>query len=99
MGALNIIISAFIFLIFILVFMQPVIILTDVAAGIINSNNPTTYGKDSTGATVDVGPALFGSDLIIGLMGLIGLAFLVGFIIWAARGGNNEYEEFNRGFS
>jgi ABC-type dipeptide/oligopeptide/nickel transport system permease subunit len=95
-GAINIIIGAFILVIFLLVFMQPVMILFDVAKSTIETNNTTHYGTDSDGNVVPVGDSIFGADLLLGLLAAIGLAFFVGFIIWAARGGRDPYDEFEQ---
>ena len=101
MGAINIIIGAFILVVFLLVFMQPVMILFDVAQDTFNAKNTTMYGTDSDGNVVAVGDALWGMDLTLGLIAAIGLAFVIGFIIWASKGGKDPYEEMidqQRGF-
>ena len=101
MGAINIIIGAFILVVFLLVFMQPVMILFDVAQDTFNTKNTTMYGTDSEGNVVAVGDALWGMDLTLGLIAAIGLAFVIGFIIWASKGGKDPYEEMidqQRGF-
>lgn len=73
--------------------MQPVLILVDTASDILGSNNTMKYGTDSDGNVVAVGNSFAGADLIIGLISAIGLAFVVGFIIWAGRGGNDAQEQ------
>lgn len=93
MGAINIIIGAFILVVFLLVFMQPILILFDVAQDTFNSSNKKMYGTDSDGNVVEVGDSLWGMDLTLGLIAMIGLAFVVGFIIWASKGGKDPYEE------
>lgn len=97
MGAINIIIGGFILLIFLLVFMQPVLILVDTASTTINSVNTTHKGTNSDGEIVDVGSSVWGADLLIGLLTAIGFAFFLGFVIWAGRGGKDPYEEFQGG--
>jgi hypothetical protein len=72
--------------------MQPILILLDVASTTFVSNNKVMQGTDSDGNVVDVGDSLFGYDITLALISCIGLAFLVGFIIWAANGGNS-YED------
>ena len=101
MGAINIIIGAFILVVFLLVFMQPVLILFDVAQNTFNAKNTTMYGTDSEGNVVAVGDALWGMDITLGFIAAIGLAFVIGFIIWASKGGKDPYEEMidqQRGF-
>ena len=101
MGSINIIIGAFILVVFLLVFMQPVMILFDVAQDTFNAKNTTMYGTDSEGNVVAVGDALWGMDLTLGSIAAIGLAFVIGFIIWASKGGKDPYEEMidqQRGF-
>jgi hypothetical protein len=93
MGALNIIISAFILVVFLLVLMQPILILWDVAQETFVQKNTTMYGTDSDGNVVAVGDGLFAMDLTLGILSLIGIAFVVGFILWAAKGGKSEVEE------
>ena len=93
MGALNIIFGGLILIVFLLVFMQPVLILVDTASDILGSNNTTKYGTDSEGNVVEVGNSFAGGDLTIGLISVIGLAFVVGFIIWAGRGGYDAQED------
>jgi hypothetical protein len=93
MGSLNIIFGGLILIVFLLVFMQPVIILVDTASDVLNSSNTTKYGTDSDGVVVEVGDSFFGVDLIVGLISAIGLAFVVGFIIWAGRGGRDPTED------
>jgi len=73
--------------------MQPVMILFDVAQDTFNAKNTTMYGTDSEGNVVAVGDALWGMDLTLGLIAAIGLAFVIGFIIWASKGGKDPYEE------
>jgi hypothetical protein len=101
MGAINILIGAGILVVFLLVFMQPILILYDVAADTFANKNTTMYGTDSDGNVVAVGDALWGMDITLALIAGIGLAFVVGFIIWASRGGKSPEEEFadqQRGF-
>jgi ABC-type Fe3+ transport system permease subunit len=93
MGAINIIIGAVMLLVFLLVFMQPILILFDTATTVFNTVNTTKYGTDSDGNVVEVGDSLFGMDLTLAFISAIGLAFLVGFIIWAARGGKDSVED------
>lgn len=77
--------------------MQPIIILVDTATSTFASSNKTMYGTDADGNVVAVGDGLFGMDITLALMSAIGLAFLIGFIIWAANGGKDPYEdELNR---
>ena len=87
MGAISVIVGAFIMLIFLLIFMQPVILLLDQATATFAEKNTTMYGTDSDGNVVPVGDSLFGMDITLGLIAFLGLAMLIGFIIWAARGG------------
>lgn len=94
MGALNILISAFILVIFLLVFMQPILILFDVAQSTFDSKNTTMQGRDSDGNVVSVGDGIWGMDLILGLISMIGIAFVIGFIIWASKGGKSPEEEY-----
>lgn len=97
MGAINIVIGSVILLFFLLVFMQPVLLLVDQAKTTIDSQNTTMYGTNSDGEIVEVGSSVWGADLLIGLLAAIGFAFFLGFIIWAGRGGKDPYEEFQGG--
>ncbi len=94
MGALNILISAFILIVVLLVVMQPVLILWDVAQTTFVAKNTTMYGTDSDGNVVAVGASLFGYDLTLGILSLIGIAFVTGFILWASKGGKSAEEEY-----
>lgn len=87
MGAISVIVGAFVMLIFLLIFMQPILILADVATTTFVAKNTTMQGTDSDGNIVDVGDSLWGMNITLGLIMAIGLAMLIGFIIWAARGG------------
>ncbi len=93
MNAINIIIGAVILIVVVLVLMQPMIILTDVLNDVITNKNTTKYGTDSEGNIVEVGESFFGGNISIALVGAIGLAIFVGFIIWAGRGGNDPMDE------
>jgi hypothetical protein len=97
MGALNIIIGAFIMLIFLLVFMQPLMIMVDTTSTTIDSVNTVKNGRDSNGTLVAVGQAIYAPSLVVGLLTAIGFAFFLGFVIWAARGGQDPYDNFRSG--
>lgn len=98
MGAFNIILSGVILFLFLLIIMQPLIILGDVARDLKVANNPVKYGTDSQGTVVPVGDSFFGLDFTTGLLAAIGLAMVVGFIVWASKGGRDQFEEFEGGF-
>lgn len=98
MGAVNILIGGFILVIFLLVFMQPVILLVDTASSVISEKNTTHQGTNSDGEIVDVGDSIWGADLLLGFLAAIGFAFFIGFVIWAGRGGKDPYEDFRGGF-
>lgn len=93
MGAINILLGGFTLIIFLLVFMQPVLILVDQASVSLNASNSVKYGTDSDGNVVEVGDSVWGLDFLIGLIAAIGFAFFLGFVIWAGRGGKDPYEE------
>jgi hypothetical protein len=89
MGFLEWFVGAFVLIIGVLVFMQPLSIMVDTASDVVESSNVTKYGTDIDGNVVEVGDSVFGVDLLFGFLGLIGLAFFVGFIIWSFKGANS----------
>lgn len=93
MGFLEWFVGAFVLIVGVLVFMQPLSIIISNASGVIESSNVVKYGTDVEGNVVPVGDSVFGLDLLLGLFGLIGLAFFVGFVIWSFKGatGGGEY--------
>lgn len=93
MGAVNLIIGGVILIFAVLIFAQPIFILNDQANSVISSKNTVMYGKNSDGIVVPVGNSIFGSDLLLGLLGLIGFCMFIGFIVWSSRGAPEPYED------
>lgn len=92
MNVINIVVGGFTLIVVLLVFMQPILIMNDTLTGIV-SGSTTKYGTDSDGNVVAVGESLFGGELILGLVALIGVAFVVGFLIWAGKGGESDVSQ------
>jgi hypothetical protein len=91
MGVINILLGAIVLIFGLVIFMQPILLLADVANTTISGNNPVHQGRNmETGAVEDVGQAIFAPDLVIALIFCIGIAFVIGFIIYAVRGGPDD---------
>ena len=92
MDVINIVVGGFTLIFVLLVVMQPIIIMNDTLTGIV-AGSTTKYGTDSDGNVVAVGSSLFGGELILGIVALIGVAFVIGFIIWAGKGGESDISQ------
>lgn len=86
MGFLEWLIGAFVLIVAVLVFMQPLSVLFNEADSVISNQNTVKRGTDSSGVVVEVGYSFWGADLILAFVGLLGLAMVVGFIIWSFKG-------------
>ena len=83
MGALKMGIGALIFLIAMIVMMQPIIAILDGTQSIRDTASTTMmYGTDSNGSVVPVGYANSAGDLTDLLLYGIGIFACIGFIIW-----------------
>lgn len=91
MGVINIVLGALILIFALVVFMQPISILGEQLNTTISGNNPVHYGKNlETGEVEAVGQAIFAPDLVVALVFWIGIAMVVGFIIYTIRGGPDD---------
>ncbi len=91
MGIINILLGALVLVIGLVIFMQPIGILQETANDVIGSNNSMKYGTNpETGLVEPVGQSIFAPDLVVGLIGFIGIAMVVGFIIYAVRGAPDD---------
>ena len=83
MGIFNMIVGTVIFIIAAIVIMQPVILILDATAPIMNTASGTTmYGTDASGQRVAVGSSNAGGDLTTMLLYAVGLFMVIGFIVW-----------------
>lgn len=96
MGALEILIAGFVVVITLVVFMQPVLFLNDEARDSLTVAGSTVkYGTDSEGNVVAVGSSSVLPDVTSVLLWSIGLAIVLGFVVWVVRygrGGAYDYE-------
>jgi hypothetical protein len=96
MGLLEIIIGAFVVILVLTIFMQPISLLNDEARDSVTGSGSTIkYGTDSDGNVVAVGPSSAFPDLVSALLWGIGLFIIIGFIIWIiryGRGGVYDYD-------
>jgi len=92
MGLLDILIGAFVVILVLVIFMQPVSFLNDEARDSLTSSGLTTkYGTDINGEVVAVGPSSALPDVTSALLWLIGPAIFGGFIVWVIRYGRGGY--------
>lgn len=83
MGVLKAVIGTIIFIIAVVVLMQPIITIIDATKPIIDTaSNTTMSGTNSQGQVVQVGAANTGGDLTTTLLYAIGLFMVIGFIVW-----------------
>lgn len=98
-GLLEIIIGVFVVILVLVAFMQPVSILTDLANDSINGAGSTPkFGTNSDGNIVEVGPSIALPDLTVGLLSIIGLVIIIGFIVWIIRFGRGGIQNEPDGF-
>jgi len=95
MGFLEILIGAFVVILVLTIFMQPISILNDTARDSLTGAGSTIkYGTDIDGNVVAVGTSSAIPDITTGLLWMIGIAILGGFIVWIIRyGRGGVYEE------
>ncbi len=87
-GLLEILIGSFVVILVLVVFMQPIVTLTDLASDTLNGPGSTPkFGTDTSGNIIEVGPSSALPDLTTGLMSIIGLMIVIGFIVWIIRFG------------
>ena len=97
MGVLQIFIGVITVLIVLVIMMQTINVLNDVADDVLTSQGATPkYGRDVvTGDTVLVGPSSALAEGTSLLLYSIGLAIVIGFIVWVVRHGKGGvYEEY-----
>ena len=96
MGLLEILIGAFVVILVLTIFMQPISLLNDEARDSLTGSGSTIkYGTDAEGNVVAVGTSSAFPDITSGFLWMIGLMIVVGFIIWIVRygrGGVYDYE-------
>jgi hypothetical protein len=94
MGVLEIMIGAFVVILVLVIFMQPINILNEQARDSLTGAGSTMkYGTDSEGNVVEVGTSSALPDITTVLMWFIGLAIVIGFVIWVIRFGKGGYYE------
>ena len=96
MGVLNIFISAFVVIIALIIFSQPILIMNDEARDSLTGSGSTVkYGTDSEGNVVEVGTSSALPDVTSIFLWLIPSAIVIGFIVWIIRyGRGGVYEEY-----
>ena len=88
MGLLEILIGAFVVILVLTIFMQPISLLNDEARdSLTNAGSTIKYGTDINGDVVAVGPSSALPDITSVLLWLIGAAIFGGFIVWIIRYG------------
>ena len=96
MGLLEILIGSFVVILVLVIFMQPVSILSDEARSSLTGAGATDkYGTDAEGNVVLVGPSSALQDVTTILIWLIPISIVIGFIVWIiryGRGGMYDYE-------
>ena len=91
MGVLKMSVGTLVFLIAMIVFMQPLLAILDGTQSIRDTASTTMmYGTDSNGSVVAVGYANAGGDLTEVLLYSIGLFCTIGFGIWLVMRAPNE---------
>lgn len=86
MGVLEVIIGVFVVMIVLVIIMQPIIVLNDVAEEQLTiASNTTKMGTNSDGQIVEVGGSSALPQLTTMFMVGVGLFILLGFIIWIVR--------------
>ena len=98
MGLLEIIIGAFVVILVLTIFMQPIMLLNDKARdSVTGSGSNIKYGTDADGNVVAVGTSSAFPDLVSALLWGIGLFIIIGFIVWIiryGRGGVYDYDGY-----
>jgi len=98
MGLLEIIIGAFVVIIVLVIFMQPIMLLNDTARDSLNNSGSTIkYGTNSDGNVIAIGSSSALPDITTALLWGIGFFILIGFIIWIirfGRGGQYDYGDY-----
>lgn len=92
MSFLELLISIFVVILVLVVFMQPLNILRDTAHDSVDGAGSTMkYGTDSEGNVIAVGSSSAFPDLTTALMYLIGLGFVGGAVVWIIRFGRGGF--------
>lgn len=94
MGVIEIIISVVILILVVVIFAEPLAVLTGVAETQLAANGALMkQGTDREGNVVDVGYASAFPDITTGLMAAVGFFITLGVIIWVIRFGpkNDQY--------
>ena len=88
MGLLEILIGAFVVILVLTIFMQPISLLNDKARDSLTGAGSTIkYGTDINGDVIAVGTSSALPDIVSVLLWLIGAAIFGGFIVWIIRYG------------
>jgi len=88
MGLLEILIGSFVVIIVLVIFMQPVSILNDIARDSLTGAGSTAkYGTNSDGNVVLVGTSSALPDVTTIFLYMIGIAIVGGFFVWIIRFG------------
>ncbi len=95
MGLLEILIGSFVVILVLVIFMQPVSILTEEARDSLTGAGSTVkYGTNSDGQVVEIGPSSALANVTSILLYSIGLFIIIGFVVWVirfGRGGQYDY--------
>lgn len=88
MGLLEILIGGFVVILVLVIFMQPIALLNDEARDSLTTSGATVkYGTDINGDIIAVGSSSALPDIVSILLWSIGLAIIIGFIVWVIRFG------------
>ena len=99
MGLLEILISSFIVILVLVIFMQPVNILSDISRdSLIGAGSTIKYGTNSDGNVIAIGTSSALPDLSSVLIWFLPLSIVIGFIVWVVRyGRGGQYEGYYNG--
>jgi len=94
MGLLEILISSFIVILVLVIFMQPVSILSETARdSLTDAGSTMKYGTNSDGNVIEVSTSSALPDLSSVLIWFIPLSIVIGFIVWVVRyGRGGQYD-------
>ena len=100
MGVLEILIGSFAVILVLVIFMQPINILNDQARDSLTGAGSTMkYGTDINGDIVQVGTSSALPDITSSFLWMIGLAIMIGFVIWIVRYGRGGEPDSYQGAS
>ena len=88
MGLLEILIGSFAVIIVLVIFMQPVSILNDIARdSLTDAGSTIKYGTDTDGNVIAIGTSSALPDVTTIFLYMIGIAIVGGFFVWIIRFG------------